>query len=239
MKNCRLIEPSALDFIQTLDYSRLMANVPAAIPSCFFEKFTGIQWVKASAIPDPDHLLWFLKSLSSLTRLHLVYSELNLLRSNGSHLPDSLTQRAFQNLCDCLPAHARSLVQLELNANGYKELKLSLDFIDEFPCLSCFTARPQDLPLKSIATVIGWLGKLAEGSFQFDYKEKSFFIEKLRELREFKVFSVYEGKQLVLSESENPEEIVDFFDKIGKACEPDDLTNFNFSKFLQLPSQAK
>ena len=208
-KNYQLIEPGALDFIQTVDYSRLMANVPA-IPRCFLKKFTCIHWVKASSVSDPDHLLEFLKSLGSLTRLHLIHSELN------------------QSFYDRLPAFARSLIRLQLDINGSKELQLSLDFIPRFLCLSWLWIRPQDLPFESITAVIRWLGKLEDAFFVFTYKKAFFAIRKLRESR---VFQVLNGNGIKLFGSPNPEAIVDFLTSL--ACEPDGLVNYNLSKCLQ------
>ena len=72
MKNYHLIEPGALHFIRRVDYTRLLSHVTGEFPRCFSQKFTGIEEVEVTdVVKDPDHLLWFLKSLRFLRELEL------------------------------------------------------------------------------------------------------------------------------------------------------------------------
>ena len=119
MKNYHLIEPGAIDFVQTVDYGSLLSNATGGLPHCFSQKFTDIRWVKAGdVIEDSDQLLWFLKSFGSLEILELE------------------TARLSQEFCDRLPASARSLLELLLHGDPENVLQLNFEFIGGFAFLS-------------------------------------------------------------------------------------------------------
>ena len=76
LKNYQLIEPGALHFIKTVDYSRLMDN--GGIPDCFARKFSQVQCVRVrGAVEDETNLLQFLRSLSWLRTLNVYHSFLS------------------------------------------------------------------------------------------------------------------------------------------------------------------
>ena len=77
LKNYHLIESDALHFICKLDYNRLM-SVGEDLPADFFERFAGVDKVRASAaVQDDRHFVWFLTSLRSCKRLWLADSQLS------------------------------------------------------------------------------------------------------------------------------------------------------------------
>ena len=193
MKNSHLIEPDALHFVSHIDYTRLLSHVTGEFPRCFSQKFTGIESVWATAkVPDADHFLSFLKALRFLKDLKLEKTGLS------------------QNFYDKLPASAGSLTRLKLNG-GYCEdgLQVNFNFIDGLPCLSELLIRP-DLSLEVLPSLVRWLGRLGEGQFMVRWREDDFWIEKKRNLTEWKIEKAGE----LLFESENPEEMLNIFKKL-------------------------
>ena len=186
MKNYQLIEPGALDFVHDVDYTRLLDNVTGEFPRCFSQKFTRIYWIKATAkVRDPDHFLWFLKSLRFLSRLELESTELS------------------QEFYDQLPASAPSLRRLYLR-KGHCVNELNIDFIDELSGLTHIWIKPA-LTLESIPSLFRSADRLKEGDFCF---ESRFSIWKKEGST---VWKVWKNHQL-LFKNENPEEIVNFFE---------------------------
>lgn len=194
--NYNLIDPTSLDFINTFDYNRLMklmSNVAAEIPSCFFTKFTGIHLVQAeNAILDAKHFLWFLKSLGSLRKLYLIYPELD------------------QEFYDQLPTAVPSLTCLELFEHNASQL--NFNFIREFSRFSQIYLYG-DVSFETLDFLIGSFGKsaapnLAVARFGFKgLKEKSFFIDKIP----FQVWKIVENRNQIIFMTKNPEEVLNFF----------------------------
>ena len=188
MKNYHLIELGALDFVGHIDYIRLLNHVTGEFPRFFSQKFTGIVEVAATAkVPDPDHFVWFLKSLRSPRDL--------FLEKTG------LSQEFFNKL----PALASSLTRLTLNG-GHCENELNLDFIGRLSRLSSLKIETV-FSLESLPLLIRWLGRLKEGKFRIRWREEDFSIEKNRFSSEWEVKKAGE----FLFESEKPEEIANFF----------------------------
>ena len=204
MKNYHLIEPNALDFIRSVDYSRLRRHAIGEIPRCFLQKFTGIEEVhgKGVSVQSGDQFLQFLKSLRFLRRLVLDSAELS------------------QEFYDKLPASARSLVRLHLKAEREpkKEIHLNFDFICEFSGLSTLRVQPA-LSLESATSLVRWLGRLAEANF--------FVLSKEGRLRIGKAFGpktvwcIYKfveyGRDQLLFRTKNPNQIVPFIKELQSA----------------------
>ena len=190
MKNYHLIEPGALHFIVRVDYTQLLNSVTGEIPRCFFQKFTGIKEVEVhDVVKDPDHLLWFLKSLRFLRRLRLVFAELN------------------QEFYDQLPAAARSLVSLKVEDwMTESELQLNFDFMGEFTILSKLEIR-QALSLNSATSIVRWLGGVKEASIRVR-TGRDLWIEKESDSTVWKIQrSVLPTRDSHLFETENPGEL--------------------------------
>ena len=188
MKNYQLIEPGALDFISEVDYSLLLSCVTREFPRCFFQKFTGIERVQVNAkVQDPDHFLWFLKSIRSLRSLGLQDTGLG------------------QEFYDQLPVTARSLAKLYLRGE-HCENELNFDFIGKLP-LSHLRIN-QVLPFQSFSSLVRWLGGLELCFLGVRLREENFIIEKVRGSVQWKV---KRADQLAF-ETENANDIINFFD---------------------------
>ena len=186
MKNYHLIEPGALDIVYNVDYTRLLSHVNGDFPRCFFQKFTGIGWVEATGnVQDADHFLWFLKSLRSLKSLELANTGLG------------------QEFYDQLPASTCSLSDLYLKD---ELVELNFDFIPKLSSLSDLDI--DQLSLKSLSSLVRSSGGLQNGEFYVQFKEERFTILKKRGSPKWQV----EQNDQLLFETENPEEIVNFFD---------------------------
>ena len=192
MKNYHLIEPGALHFIQRVDYTRLLSYVTGEFPRCFSQKFTGINEVQvADVVKDPDHLLWFLKSLRSLKTLE-VHSELS------------------QEFFDQLPAAACSLVSLELGDELCEdELQLNFDFIIRFTRLTELQIT-QPLSFESLASALKSSAKLVTASFYVQKENRRLWISREKGSTAWKIFERGSWQ----FESENPDEIVHFVENL-------------------------
>ena len=208
LKNYHLIEPGALYYVRNAYYISLL-EVTGVIPSCFSQKFTGIEFVEVNdLVKDPDHLLSFLKSLRFLRILVL----------------DLQTTELGQGFYDQLPAAARSLVSLELEAREPEnepenELQLNFDFIDKLSSLFNLNIK-QSLSFESAISLVRWLGRLEEGRFSVQSREVSGLILKQRGYK----WNFYKwcGKR---TEFGNPEEIVNFFNGLQHTREVQPLTS--------------
>ena len=190
MKNYHLIEPDALDFVWLIDYTQLLSNVTGEFPRCFSQKFTGIEKVEVhGVVKDPDHLLWFLKSLRFLRELEL------------------RNVKFSQKFYDRLPAAARSLVSLYLFDQCWKaELQLNFDFIGEFTVLSKLTIT-EPLSLESETSLARWLGPLKEAHI-YVRPGRDLWIKKAKDSA---LWKIQDPKQHALFETENPGKLVSFF----------------------------
>lgn len=188
LKNYQLIDPDAtLEFINQFNYN-FLGNRIKDIPIDFFRRFTGIEWVGAHGeVQNENHFLWFLKSLRSLRELYLYRSQL------------------AQEFYDQLPASAHLLKKLSLN----EQKPLNFVFITKLLRLSYLSINLK-LSFESLASLLRWVGGLAEGSFSFEWNEKWLFIRKAKGSMVRKV-SEYHFDRVVF-ETENPEEIIDFFE---------------------------
>lgn len=141
LKNCQLMEPDAtLGLNYTVDYIRLMRNVRTLngkLPSCFFKKFSGIQYGLAEGlVQDANHILRFLKSLSLLRGLTIRFS------------------RLAQEVYDQLPASAHSLTRL--NLVGKNGQQLNFGFITQFSRLG-HLAIQSSMCFESFASLVSCL----------------------------------------------------------------------------------
>ena len=208
MKNYRLLEPGALDFVGQFDYTDLIRDLPGKIPSCFSQKYTGIQMVCATdRVRDVDEFLGLLKSLRSLGSLYLERTKLR------------------QEFYDQLPASVPSLTELMLY-EAYS--KLNYDFIGQLSHLSSFkfnnlpylsghASAIRSLTLESLRSLVRSLGKLMEGQFFFECKG-SFEIRKSRESKEWRLFEHIIQKRrasqfIFRLETKTVEEIGDFLEQ--------------------------
>ena len=195
MKNYHLIEPDALHFVRLIDYTDLLSHTTGEIPRCFFQKFTVInELLIHSVVKDPDHLLWFLKSLRSLRRL--TFEDVKL----------------SQEFYDQLPAVAPSLLDLQMSGQCWNdERPLNFDFIAQLS-LSEIRIFP-DLPLRSATSLVRWLGKLERALIRFR-SGRDFWIKKDRGSPLWKVqdkFTPDSPTDRTLFETENADELVIFF----------------------------
>ena len=193
MKNYRLIEPRALPFVCSVDYTELLDGVTGKFPSCFFQKFTDIEAVKATTgVRDADQFLWFLKSLRFLRRLALNVTGLS------------------QEFYDQLPASAHSLDYLVYQESQYWQL--NFDFISKFSHLLGLTIY-QRLSLKSLASLTRSSGKSIDVSLSFPSKGEYFYIRKCKDSTKWQI---YNDECNQLFETENPVEIVNFLEELQK-----------------------
>ena len=214
MKNYHLIERGALHFVYHVDYTRLLSHVTGEFPRCFSQKFTDIHVVYATAeVQDPDHFLWFLKSLRSLRSLWLDETELG------------------QAFYDQLPAAAPSLYKLFFRGYHYDMLQLNFDFIGRLSHLSRLEIDPK-IPLESAISLTKLLGRLEVRFHVQSSKEECFEIEKSRGSTEWKIsmdaakrYATRRRKRkpsrfntincrAVVFETENLDEIVEFTERL-------------------------
>ena len=192
MKNYHLIEPGALQFIQRVHYSSLLSCVNGEFPRCFSQKFTGIEEVQVDGlVKDPDHLLWFLKSLRFLKELELRNVKLS------------------QKFYDQLPASANSLVCLKLKGYWKNGLHLNFDFFGQFSSSLSDLTINQPLLLNSATSLVRWLGRLKQGSIYVLPSKKLLKIMKENDSTLWKITSY----SRTLFETENPNEIVNFLSR--------------------------
>ena len=187
MKNYRLIEPGALPFVKSVNYTRLLHHVKRAIPLCLSQKFTCINWVEATAeVRDADKFLNFLKSLRFLRRLGLGKTRLG------------------QEFYDQLPTSARSLGNLYLS-EGYCEngLQLNFDFAGQFSRLSHLTVYP-GLFRESLLSLLRSSGRL---EMCCSYVRSKGHVRVVKDSTKWKIFNLRKERQF-----ESPEEIVNFFE---------------------------
>ena len=192
MKNYHLVEPGAIDFVRYVYYTDLLSHVTGEFPRCFSQKFTDIRSVYATTkkVQDPDHFLWFLKSLRFLIELWLEDTEL------------------AQEFYDHLPASASSLIRLNLrDEHCEKGLQLNFDFIGSFSYLSELVIN-SIISLELLPSLVRSVGRLELGWFDVQSREKIFKIYKGLRSTEWTIKR--DGESLF--ETEDPEEIVDFFD---------------------------
>ena len=200
MKNYQLVEPSAVPFIDRVDYSRLLSYVTGEFPRCFSQKFTDIEEVVATdEVKDDDRFLWLLKSLKSLRVLELELEFTGL----------------SQEFYDQLPESANSLSKLILKATGSRnELQLNVDFIGKISSLSQLSIKPP-LSLESLLSLVRWIDKLEGGDFDVRSREKDFRVRKASDSIEWSIFKPYKpNKYQPPFKFENPQEIVNFFEGI-------------------------
>ena len=186
MKNYHLIDPDvSLDFIERLDYTRLMRGTAGELPAGFFEKFPSLSSIEAGSafVQDADHFLWFLKSLSPLRRLVLKYQFLN------------------DEFYEQLPTSAPLLVELDLHDF---RLDMNFDFISKFARLSWLDVR-QKVPLNSAIWLVRWLGESEECIVCFHKCEIS-----VMKRRYFNEFSLYDDLNRVEFDTEDLENIVNY-----------------------------
>ena len=201
MKNYQLIEPGAVEFVEHVDYTGLLSHVTGEFPLCFSHKFTNIRSVYATTkVQDPDHFLWFLKSLRFLIELWLEDTEL------------------AQEFYDQLPASAHSLFTLELRVGHCEnELQLNFDFIGSFSYLSELVIN-SIISLELLPSLVRSVGKLELGRFDIRSREKIFKIYKWIGSDEWAIKRA-DGVDESLFETENPDEILNFFDGLQGARE--------------------
>ena len=193
MKNYHLIESDALKFVRIVNYTCLLKHATEEFPSCFFQKFTGIEEVEVHGlVKDPDHLLWFLKSLKFLKRLWLENAVLS------------------QEFYDQLPTAASWLTRLEFRGDWRNKVHLNFDFITEFSCTSLSSLDLQQaLSLESTISLVRSSADLKKLFLTVCLKENySLYAVKKRGASSWKIFKRTE----TLFETENPEEIVDFLE---------------------------
>ena len=219
LKNYQLIEPSALHFVQDVNYTLLHAT--GAIPRCFSQTFTGIYLVEATAkVRDPSDFLRFLKSLRSLRKLNLKNTALS------------------QTFFDQLPASAHSLVELNLIHNYCKEwlqrgsdfiCKLNFNFIGKFSGLLQLSIQPSFLSFESVHSLAGSgprsLDKLKSCSFNVDLnvyskRERRHTFSRFRVLKEAnsKVWNITAPEGTIFT-MKNPVEIMNFFEGLQIASQ--------------------
>ena len=203
LKNYHLIEPGALSFVRQVDYTRLLNNMTGEFPRCFFQKFTGIKRINATAeVQDAGQFLWFLKSLRFLKILDL--------KSTG------LSQEFYNQL----PASVRSLTSLHLEASSEPNgLQLNFDFVAEFSYLAKAIIRSLSMELLSsfVRSV-----KLANVNFHVLLEDCSLWIEKKKGSTVWKISDF----DRTLFEFENADEIVNFFEgRQAASLESDQASN--------------
>ena len=189
MKNYHLIEPDALHFISLVDYNLLLSHVIGEFPRCFSQKFIDIEVVKVhGVVKDPDHLLWFLKSLRYLRDLWL-----------GA----ALSQKFY----DQLPAAAHSLISLKLR-DLKNELHLNFDFIGLFSSLSKLEIT-LPLSLNSATSLVRWSDRLKNSPVIV--RSEGIWIEK--ECRST-LWRVRDETGRLVFQTENPDEMIEFFEGV-------------------------
>lgn len=201
MRNHWLIDPNGnLDFIRTLDYTR-MISVIGVIPDSAFQKFTGVERLVATAeVPDATQFLRFLKCLSSLVSLKLIQPQLG------------------QEFYNQLPASVPSLEELHFgeppgdvrlrNRDEAPEivLMLTFDFIEKLPRLSGLFIH-QTVTFESLFSLVGPFCELANGFFHCRLRDTKFRISKYPDSG-CKVYDTDRDRMLYTAES--AEEVVNY-----------------------------
>ena len=201
MKNYHLIEPNALHFVELVRYNSLMSYVTEEFPRCFFEKFTGIEEVKVyGVVKDPNHLLWFLKSLRFLKIFELESTGLS------------------QEFYDQLPAAASSLIGLEFRGDWTNEVQVNFNFLNEFSSL-LFLVFKQALSFESAISLARSSANLVYLLLKVRLKaDYSLSAEKERDSTAFKIFKAFKISKptqtifQTIFQAENPDEIVDYLE---------------------------
>ena len=206
MKNYHLIMPGAQHFVRRVNYTRLLSYVTKEFPRCFSQKFTGIRIVRVDGIvKDPDHLLWFLKSLRFLDDL--------VLDSTG------LSQEFY----DQLPASAHSLVSLKLKEDLKNELHLNFDFVGEFSSLSELEIQ-HHLSLRSTISLFRWSDRFKNNPVIVRseglgiVKESRTTLWKVRENDGRMIFQTWNADEMIKF-LEGALEVVNYFDRAQKKPE--------------------
>ena len=199
MKNYHLIEPGVLHFVRRVNYTRMLRHVTGEFPRCFSQKFTDIEWVYATAeVQDADHFLWFLNSLRTLKRIVLEDSELS------------------QEFYDLLPASAPSLNELVLEEGHCEDgLQVNFDFIGRLPRLAELIIQPA-ISSESVTSILRSFRKSARCFFYVRSEEERFSIQKEKDSTAWQIFESPHKPYEFLFESENPEEIVNFIERLQK-----------------------
>ena len=196
-KNYHLFD--GLDFGGFIDYNRLLNNFSGQLPNCFFRKFTTIRWLRAEGpVADAKHLLWLLKSLGSVRKLHLEYTGLG------------------QPFFDQLPASARLLTKLEVYEGNAKK-KINFNFISQLPYLVSFWFAQENLSIKSLTVLVRLThGKLANGLFRFgsDYRHA------IGKDVPTQWWTIRNRDRSSRTERDDPEQIVKWLEKIRKSEGP-------------------
>ena len=190
MKNYHLIEPGAINFIDEVNYTRLLSTLPGEIPRCFFQKFTHIDMIIVDGVvKDPAHLLRFLKSLRFLSYLDFENTQLS------------------QEFYDKLPASAPLLFSFDLREGHCEnELQLNFDFIAKLSGFSKLQIEPP-ISLESFLSLVPSLGRLIEVEFYVGSREEHLKVLKGEGSTEWMVCNYARGLRF---ETENPAEIVNF-----------------------------
>lgn len=150
MNNYHLLDPdTTLDFICTIDYTRLIDYSRNDIPPCFSQKFTDITKVMTVGPIDADHFLRFLKPLRFLRVLKMDRSELD------------------QEFWDQLPATAPRLTKLKVEEDDQEEFRFRFDFVDKLARLSSLSILGRCLSLESLKSLVanGSIDDLTKCSF--------------------------------------------------------------------------
>ena len=198
MKNYHLIEPGTLHYLEHVDYTLLLSGVTGEFPRCFSQKFTGVRRIYASAqVPDADQFLLFLKSLRLLRNLYLEKTGLG------------------QEFYDQLPASAHSLYELSLR-KGYCEdgLQLNFEFISRLSCLMELSTSI-GLSFESATSLVRSVGRLASCFFNFQSMERVWMVKDSKAAK-WQIFKDHVKSSHLQFESEDPEEIVNFFKTLQK-----------------------
>lgn len=199
-KNWQLVDPNAtLDFITTMDYSRLMSGTEELLTG-FFRKFPRIQIVRLTGeVPNESHLLWFLKSLRLLKRLEF----------DGSQFG--------QEFYDQLPDVTRSLVEFKMKFDSVREdgQPLNYEFIGKWSRLVNL-ALYRDLNVEALASALRNLRNLGKMDYLFIgfiIKGKRCSISQRRDSKELEFLALAYLKSF---RTENLDEILNQFEILYK-----------------------
>ena len=188
LKNYELIDSDdTLAFIDhDVNYTRLLEVTPE-IPSYFFKRFARIQGVRTRGpVENAAHFLWFLRSLSPVSRLSLSRPKLN------------------QEFYDQLPVVAPSLTYLDLDEEPFE---LNLQFICELSHFALLVIH-KFLPLESLELILGC--RIESGFFCFQTENARYMLETEIDSKSW-VVSEYGSFDHPIFTSEEPAEIIAFF----------------------------
>ena len=220
LANYRLIEPDEeVKFTNYVNYTILMigvhAEMAAKFPSCFWQKFSGVERVFGSSVgtwpeTNASHFLWFLKSLSSLRSLQL-YS------------CSELTQEFY----DHLPASAQRLEELEIRT--FDELHFKFDFLSKLPRLTCLKIEFAKLSLESMSSIVSSVGRPVDVDLHLSFNgDGHCLIDKKRNKMVWQHDVRRNGKSVEEAKDQNPEVFLKFYKRFKveeKAAE-----RYNFRK---------